>query len=79
MHYIYQASEAGLPPPVRGHDDTETKLKTEEDQLTTAHLEMTAGQSKSECDTDHNLSEELRTKLSTNMTDQLVSVHSLFL
>ena len=74
---IPQASEAGLPPVVRGHDDTDTRLQTRQLQLTAGQLEMTAGQAGAQLDTDHDLSQQMREKLSQNLTDQLVSAESV--
>ena len=68
-----QAESAGLPPPVEGPDDTEQKLKTQQNALAAVHSDEVAGLAKADMDIGHQQSDDLRNKMSTNMTDQIVS------
>lgn len=66
-----EAEGAGLPPPVEGPDDTEQKLKTQQNALATVHSEEAAGLAKADMDVGHQLLDELRQKMSNNMAEQI--------
>ncbi|RUS80922.1 hypothetical protein EGW08_011303, partial [Elysia chlorotica] len=68
-----EAESAGLPPPVEGPDDTEQKLKTQQSALSTVHSDEVAGLAKADMDIGHQQSDDLRNKMSTNMSDQIES------
>jgi hypothetical protein len=52
---------------------TDITLTTEQGLLTTVHNKDTAGQSKADSDTSHNLADQLRKNMSNTLTNQIVS------
>ena len=69
---LFQAEQAGLPPPVQGVDDTDIRVKTEQEVLDALTSEEVAGLTQAKTTTSKNISEKLRRKLSKRLKEHVV-------